>query len=340
MRRTFINRKQFLTLSIYGIISIVLSSCRLLRGTDAPAAEQVQSETKAGWYKYENNPVLGGDLGVCFDVSVLLERSVYRMWFSWRPKASIALVESKDGIHWSEPVISLEPIPNSSWENLVNRPYVLKKDDDYHMWYTGQTKNSSSIGYATSTDGITWQRESTEPVLAPELSWEGAAIMCPSVLYDENEKLFRMWYSAGEYYEPKAIGYATSQDGMAWKKYPENPIFKPGTLDWEKDRVTGCQVFQDKNWYCMAYIGFQNVKTAQIGLACSQDGIHDWKRHPDNPIILRGGEGDWDMEAVYKPFTIYDGQKWLLWYNGRKGSVEQIGLAFHQGEDLGLEIID
>ena len=27
---------------------------------------------------------------------------------------------------------------------------------------------------------------------------------------------------------------------------------------------------------------------------------------------------------------------WLLWYNGRKGGVEQIGLALHEGEDLGF----
>jgi len=30
-------------------------------------------ETSAGWFKYENNPVLGGDLGTCFDVALLRE---------------------------------------------------------------------------------------------------------------------------------------------------------------------------------------------------------------------------------------------------------------------------
>jgi len=28
--------------------------------------------------------------------------------------------------------------------------------------------------------------------------------------------------------------------------------------------------------------------------------------------------------------------QWLLWYNGLKGGVEQIGLALHEGEDLGF----
>jgi hypothetical protein len=39
---------------------------------------------------------------------------------------------------------------------------------------------------------------------------------------------------------------------------------------------------------------------------------------------------------VYKPFAVLDGTRWLLWYNGRRGGVEQIGLATHQGEDLGF----
>ena len=60
-----------------------------------------------------------------------------------------------------------------------------------------------------------------------------------------------------------------------------------------------------------------------------------WKRHPANPII-RPGKDQWDHDAVYKPYAIYDGKKWLLWYNGRRGGVEQIGLAIHEGEDLGF----
>lgn len=34
--------------------------------------------------------------------------------------------------------------------------------------------------------------------------------------------------------------------------------------------------------------------------------------------------------------TYFDGQKWLLWYNGRHGGLEQIGVVLHDGEDLGF----
>jgi hypothetical protein len=54
-----------------------------------------------------------------------------------------------------------------------------------------------------------------------------------------------------------------------------------------------------------------------------------------NPII-RPDKDHWDHDAVYKPYAVFDGRQWLLWYNGRKGGVEQIGLALHEGEDLGF----
>ena len=86
-----------------------------------PVRAGEQSATAAGWIKHPN-PVLGGDLGTCFDISVLKEGDTYRMWFSWRPKKSIALVESKDGVQWSKPVIVLGPNEKTDWENDLEPP--------------------------------------------------------------------------------------------------------------------------------------------------------------------------------------------------------------------------
>lgn len=287
--------------------------------------------------KYEGNPIMGGKYGTCFDVAVLREGGGYRMWLSWRPKQSVALVESKDGIHWSEPPqIVLGPRKETGWEDDINRPVVLRREDGYHLWYTGQAKGHSSIGYATSSDGISWKRMSDRPVLTSEQAWEKVAVMCPHVLWDAETKLFRMWYSGGEQNEPNAIGYATSPDGLRWTKHPANPIFAPDPkLAWEKHKVTACQVEHCGDWYVMFYIGFRDEPHAQIGLARSHDGITNWQRHPANPII-RPGEDQWDHDACYKPYAIYDGQKWLLWYNGRHGGLEQIGVVLHPGEDLGF----
>ena len=302
----------------------------------APAADVHARDTNAGWIKAKQNPVLGGKLGTCFDVVVLRDNAKYRMWFSWRPKKSIALVESRDGYHWSDPVIVLGPA-KSGWEDEVNRPAIVKRTDGYHLWYTGQAKGRSWIGHATSSDGVRWTRAGGgKPVLSPDSAWEKVAVMCPDVLWDEHAKQYRMWYSGGEQYEPDAIGYATSPDGNRWTKSAHNPMFSadPKNL-WERHKVTACQVLKHGDWYYMFYIGFRDVDHAQIGVARSRDGVTHWQRHPGNPIISPT-PGGWDGDAVYKPSALFDGRKWILWYNGRHGGVEQIGAATHLGEDLGF----
>jgi predicted GH43/DUF377 family glycosyl hydrolase len=295
------------------------------------------SETSAGWTKYEGNPILGGQYGTCFDISVLKEGDRYRMWLSWRPKQSLAVVESQNGFEWSGPPrIVLSPRKETGWEDDINRPVVLKREDGYHLWYTGQAKGHSAIGYVTSPDGIAWKRMSDRPVLSPDKPWEEAIVMCPHVLWDAQARIFRMWYSGGGQWEPYAIGYATSLDGLHWTKHPANPVFAPDPrLSWEQHKVAGCQVERQGDWYVMFYIGYRTEFHAQIGLARSRDGITHWQRHPANPII-RPGKGQWDSDACYKPYAIFDGREWLLWYNGRHRHLEQIGVVLHPGEDLGF----
>jgi hypothetical protein len=314
----------------------------ITRAADTSPPEPSAPETAGGWVKHTNNPVLGGKLGTCFDVSLLKEGDKFRMWFSWRPKKSIALVESRDGIQWSRPEIVLSPA-TTGWEDDVNRPVVIKRSDGYHMWYTGQVwhkgadgKDRSCIGYCTSPDGKNWTRAAAKPVLTPELPWEGVALMCPHVIWDEHARLFLIWYSGGEMGEPNAIGHASSPDGLNWTRAAQNPIFQGDrSIPWEQERVTGCQVIRRGGWYLMFYIGFRDIEHAQIGLARSRDGISHWQRLSANPII-RPGLNRWDHDACYKPYAILDGQRWLLWYNGRHGGAEQIGLAIHDGIDLGF----
>jgi beta-1,2-mannobiose phosphorylase / 1,2-beta-oligomannan phosphorylase len=309
-------------------------------GWDAARPLPSDSESAAGWHKYNGNPVLGGDLGTCFDICVLKNGEKYVMWFSWRPKKSIALVKSKDGVHWGKPVIVLGPNPKSGWEEDINRPVVLERPDGYHMWYTGQARGHSSIGYAVSRDGIHWKRIGQRPVLSAEATWEKVAVMCPDVIWDGSQRIYRMWYSGGDQYEPNAIGYATSPDGIRWQRGAANPVFRPDPRnEWEQQRVTACQVVHVGGWYYMFYIGFRDVNHAQIGLARSRDGIGDWQRLPENPIIRTGVKAEeWDRDACYKPYAIWDSNldRWLLWYNGRNADIEQIGLAVHHGNSLGF----
>ncbi|MDR1497731.1 MAG: hypothetical protein LBS59_04880 [Puniceicoccales bacterium] len=293
------------------------------------------------WKKFEKNPVLGNKrLGTCFDLAMLREDGRYKMWFSWRPKESVAYSESKDGENWTEPKIVIAPRKTKEgWENRINRPGIVKKDGVYHLWYTGQNARKSWIFYATSADGLNWKRMSDKPVLTAAEKWEKVAVMCPHVEWDADAGVFKMWYSGGDQYEPNAVGYATSADGINWKKHAGNPIFTPDKkTPWEQHKVTACQLVKHDGWWYMFYIGFENEHRARIGLARSKDGITNWQRHANNPIVTNGAVGEWDFSAVYKPFAIYtpEDDKWRLWFNGRNGAPEYIGMAIKKGRDLGF----
>lgn len=312
----------------------------------------------AGWRRYEKNPVVTS-IGHCYDLSVVRVDSKFKMYFSWGSTRSIAYLESDDGFKWTrEPVVVLEARPESKWEDDVNRVCVIYHDGLYKMWYSAQALGTlesgfgeSCIGYAESKDGKHF-KQFDNPVLKQDAEWENNGLMCPHINWDEEEQIYKMWYTdcqffepntfgyaaSGQFVEPTAIGYATSKDGINWEKYNNNPIFTPiADNRWEMERVGACQVIKMDGWYYMFYIGFQDVHSARICFARSRNGISDWERHKDNPIISGTNMG-WDSDGAYKPELYYDNDKdrWILWYNGRCGHLEHIGVATHEGKDFGF----
>lgn len=286
--------------------------------------------------KYENNPIFGGgELGTCFDVYVTKENGRYRMDFSWRPQKSLAVTFSNDGINWEAPQITLEPDETTGWEDNINRNCVLKVNGKYKMWYTGQADGYSAIGYAESDDGIHFKRVIKEPVLTREHIWEGYSVMNPCVLYEDG--IYKMWYAAGETYEPNVLAYAESKDGINWKKYGTKPVFTRHRNNiYERDRVGGCQVIHtDDMGYIMFYIGYSDIYSANICVARSDNGIDNWERSKLNPIVVPT-TGGWDADSCYKPSIIWNEEtnQWMLWYNGRIEHNERIGVVFKKGREL------
>ncbi len=292
------------------------------------------STIKGSFQKFAGSPVFGDEnTGTVFDAYVkMTPEGRYRMDFSWRPKAALAVTFSNDGIHWEEPAVTLECNPASGWEQLVNRHCVMPdpSGDGWLMWYTGQLwdgdHGKSWIGVARSDDGIHFERLRDKPVLAPESDFEKESVMAPFVLY-ENGK-YRMWYCAGETYEPNTICYAESQDGITWTKYGKNPIFTANPeKEYEQERIGACDILKEEYGYLMFYIGYHDVNTACICAARSPDGITGWERVRENPLVIPT-PGAWDSDSCYKPAAVKDSEGlYHIWYNGRRGHAEYIGYA-------------
>lgn len=137
-----------------------------------------------------------------------------------------------------------------------------------------------------------------------------------------------MWYAAGDQFEPDVICYAESTDGVNWAKHMDNPIFEKSEEKYDQCKVGGCDILKENGKYYMFYIGYQNVDTARICIAESDDGVNGWIRCKDNPIISPE-KNSWDADAVYKPTVVFNKKEkqLLLWFNGRKKNSEKIGMA-------------
>lgn len=300
------------------------------------------------WKKFDGNPLISSEkFGIIFDPFVMECPDLgkrYRMYLSWRPQNAIALTESDDGIHWNDLQIILGASPAKDIRDYnINRACVLRlPDGKYRMYYSGQGPDTNAakhacIFIAESKNGILWSKMH-EYVFSPDGEWQNCGVMCPHVIYDAEEKIFRMWYSGmnnpGIHYEPDAIGYAESQDGLIWDTpYPE-PVFRAEHVAGGKlIKVTAAQVIRENGYYYMFYIGFESHSRATICLCRSKTGLGNWEQHPDNPIVSPD-EGSWDHDACYKPAVCITDSKIMLWYNGRKDSAEQIGLVVKDSPEI------
>src|SRR5579862_7149428 len=155
------------------LIVILLIVCMVASITIHRYWSQYDKFTASGsspsrWVPYASNPVLPDAdhqdyLGTVFDVSVIHDEGVWKMYSSWRRNGSISFSTSYDGFTWEQELqFSLGGRWDSSWEVIVNRPFVLKRaKGDYLMWYTGQVDGKNmggKLGFAKSWNGVEFFR--------------------------------------------------------------------------------------------------------------------------------------------------------------------------------------
>lgn len=326
---------KFVCLNIGVAILLVLCCLKIntiyykIRSTTKKVVKYIEYVKLGKSIENENNPVLGDETtGSLFDPWILTnEMGGYQMYISSRKTSSIVLSYSSDGIIWSKDFITcLESDNSTGWEDIINRACVIKMPDKYIMYYTGQSNNVSRIGYAESYDGKIFSRIQKDCILQPEFFYEGSSVMNPSVIWDETEGLFKMWYSAGEIYEPDVVCYATSKDGIHWEKYKYNPVFSRSGNFYDYSKVSVGQVIKNDNKYVMYYSGYQDIDTGYICRAYSNDGKTNWLRDVNNPLVMPRLIG-WNSDSCYKPSVINkNDNNVFIYYNGRVNDKEYIGI--------------
>lgn len=176
--------------------------------------------------KYSEGPICDRDLNeIYFNTApcVLVDGGIWRMWYisctGWQiinqhpePSYHVKYAESSDGIHWRR--TGHVCIDYDEFTKAIGRPCVFFDAGIYKMFYSYRSTDSYRtdpaqsyrLGYAESTDGISWVRKDNEAGITPSRDgWDSEMIeYCQIGRYNGKTYLF---YN-GNGFGKSGFGYA------------------------------------------------------------------------------------------------------------------------------------
>lgn len=287
------------------------------------------------WEKYDNNPVFSaGDANEWADplggMTVLIDDDEpiykFKMWFigGQNPDGDgvgIGYAKSINGVDWipylNNPVITHGNTWDSSgFSSGIN---VIKDGTTYKLWYEGIDNNGNNhIGYATSSDGVSWIPYTNNPVFSPGItgSWDDDDVGDPCVIKDGASYL--MWYwGDNDLTDINRIGLATSNDGINWQRsgLDGHVMSSDPNTWWENGEGVGSpEVIKTETGYKMVYHAADNMEIIRVGVAESSDGI-TWNKG-NSPAVDVGMENAWESKGVVPGSIVKTSVGLMLWYLG------------------------
>ena len=258
-------------------------------------------------------------------------------------KFAVAIAQSADMEEWQ--FIGLLPFTQECEKNGICAPGAYLENGVVHLFYqTYGNAENDCICHATSVDGITFEKDESNPVFKPSKEWcAGRAIDADVVAF--KDKLF-LYYATRDFemrvqkigcaYAPLGSGYSRS----VWTEAVKAPVVYP-EFPWEGECTEApATVVHDEKVY-LFYGGSYNCTPQQIGYAVSDDGVRFEK--PDKEPFLRcGNKGDWNESESGHPYVFQDGEQIYLFYQGSPNQgktwyLTKTKLRFNNGKP---EIID
>jgi len=229
----------------------------------------------------------------------------------------IGIATSNDLENWTK-VGELE-LEGDLEKNGIGAPAAWLHNGQLHLFYqTYGNGRRDAICHAISNDGLTFVRNTTNPIVRPTGDWNcGRAI--DADVAERDGILYLFWATRDPDFKIQMLGVSAAPiDNLQrenWTQLCDAPILKP-ELAWEQECIEAPAACVIDGRFYMFYAGAYNNMPQQIGCAVSDDAIH-WKRLSDQPILPNGGSNDWNSSESGHPYVfVEDDGTTHLFYQG------------------------
>lgn len=284
------------------------------------------------------------------DPHVLKVGSQYFMYLSSGSGGDIRVYRlvSSDLSSWSlspsTPVFQ-KSSSGSAWDSeATETPGVVQFNGTYYLFYTGYSDFNNvgtfRIGYATSTDGVTWTRASssaliapTDPSGAPNGDFHQYLVGEPApVVFNGKIHLYftAVGVDMGLGTTLQTLGLVTSSDGAAWSApqkvlTPDQALY-PRASGWVGYSTPHAAVLNSQMHLFFDVVN-ETGSWTQVKLhhAVSTDGVSSWTQ--DSQALLDHSQFTWTSREIRSPAVLLEGTKLYLWYAGDDGTTLGLGRA-------------
>lgn len=219
-------------------------------------------------------------------------------------------INNTTGEEFPSEMVSFKPYENNpvfsgtnteTWDKQIReRGYILKEDDIYKMWYTGYNSGDTTVkylGYATSQDGIEWERYPGNPVFDKKWTEDMCVV--------KNNGTYYM-YAEGR---NDVAHMLTSPDGIHWEEHGDLTICKTTGDTIPGPYGTPTLWIEDGKWHL-----FYERNDLGIWLATSEDKL-TWTNVQDEPVLKMGPE-KYDEGAVAANQVVKFNDRYYIFYHG------------------------
>jgi hypothetical protein len=314
----------------------LLKSMLVLLGGAAIQEPTVSAaEETAGWVKYPQNPLLSlgaegeFDSQNIFAPAVAREEGKYTLYYSGGPSGpanggkfvryQLGMALSDDGYSWRK--LGRPLLPLGERDDFHATPALLRHPNGdlakpggwRHLVFCGNRQDD--VEYATSRDGISWQKHSASPIYrnayAPNL------IQLPGEV--------RMYYihkppkQEGRMI-PWEIHLATGKDLFSLRPHRANPLLVV-SQPWERRALFYPYVLREGSTWVLFYAAYWNRNaegptSTAIGMATSEDGI-GWSKSDTNPVVAPTEGSAYDSRYTSSQAVLPDRDGYRMYYASR-----------------------